>query len=62
MAEFMIFLVFIPLLYWAVVFWIKALRWLWHNWRQVRDKVIRLRNAAVAAYRESEFTGDGSHR
>jgi hypothetical protein len=62
MSELMTFLVFIPLLYYAVVFWIKAARWFMKNWRDVREKAGRIKDAAAAAYREAQTEGYGGDR
>jgi hypothetical protein len=55
------FLVFIPLIWYATVFWIKAARWFYHHGQETRARVMRLRDAAVSAWQDGEFPGDASN-
>jgi hypothetical protein len=42
----------IALLYWVGLFWYRAGRWVYLHGRETRRRVAKLKDAAMAAYRE----------
>jgi hypothetical protein len=54
-------MVLIAVLYWTGLFWWKVGRWFYLHGRDTRRRVTRLKDAAMAAYREGEFRGDAEH-
>jgi hypothetical protein len=52
MSELMYLLAMVALLYWVGLFWYRVGRWFYLHWRETRRRVVKLKDAAMAAYRE----------
>jgi hypothetical protein len=53
--EMIYLLALVALVYWVGLFWFRVVMFFWRHWHETRAKVTRLKNAAVAAYRDSDL-------